>query len=192
MISTGVLPTSSHDKLVEEIQKLKEEWNPRILTQEKMEEIKNSVEYLIKEEYFDEEIEIFTSSGSSLKYMKNIIKSADLNRWKNYSQPKMIGGIIFKPTSKSLQGWILISPQKIAFIAQLDMGWVMSNKKGYDSTQLLDEVCKGKKIRWKGDSSTPIFYINFSSKNFRVEKVKEFIEDLKNVLSDIKIVKICD
>jgi len=184
--------TTLKDELIKEIKKMKEEWNPRVLTQERMEEIKNSVEYLIGKEYFDDEIEIFTPSGSSLKsFMKNIIRSADLNRWKNYAHPQNIGGIIFKPTNKSLQGWMLISPQKIAFITKLDMGWVMSNKKGYNSVQLLDDACKGKRIRWKGDSSIPIFYINFQPQNFTVE-VKEFMDDLKNILLHIKVVKICD
>ena len=142
---------------------------------------------------FDNEIEIFTPSGSSLKsFMKNIIRSADLNRWKNYRHPQNIGGIIFNPTSKSLQGWVMISPQKIAFSAKLDIGWVKTNTKGYDSTQLLDKACKDRKIRWKGDSSIPIFYTNYSPKNFTVEKVKDFISELKNILSDIRIVKIHD
>jgi len=187
------MPVTPRNELINEIQNLKEEWNPRVLTQERMDEIKNSVEYLVEKEYFDNEIEIFTPSGSSLKsFMKNIIRSADLNRWKNYRHPQNIGGIIFNPTSKSLQGWVMISPQKIAFSAKLDIGWVKTNTKGYDSTQLLDKACKDRKIRWKGDSSIPIFYTNYSPKNFTVEKVKDFISELKNILSDIRIVKIHD
>lgn len=186
------VPITPKDELIKEIQKMKEEWNPRILTQKEMNEIKNSVEYLTQKENFDDEIEIYTPSGSLSSLPKGVVKSADLDRWKNYSHPSMVGGIIFNPTSKSLQGWIMISPQKIAFSAKLDIGWVKTNTKGHNSAQLLDEACKDKKIKWKGDSSIPILYTNFQPQNFTVEKIKEFIDDLKNILSHIKVVKICD